>query len=163
MYSFLFKLEDQASKLFLVALAITVYEVAMRYAFNAPTTWVTALSTCLCAICFALGGAPVMARDEHIRVTPLIDRFTPGPRKLAELLALLCGAVYLAGLGYAAVLEAWNATWRFDEGRWSPEPLPGPPGWPLPALIRVALATGSLLFLAVVLRKAARLVKPGDQ
>lgn len=160
MNALLFKLEDQSSKLFLLALAITVYEVAMRYAFSAPTTWANASTTCLCAICFALGGAPVMARDEHIRITPLIDRFSPGPRKAAELLALLCGTVYLAGLGYAAVFEAWGATWRFEEGRWAPEPLPGPPSWPLPALIRVALAVGTLLFLLVVLKKLVRLVRP---
>jgi TRAP-type C4-dicarboxylate transport system permease small subunit len=147
---------DKASALFLVGFVISAYEVLARYAFGAPTTWVHATTTTLCGVAFALGGATVMARGEHIRVTVLIDRGSPGLRRTAELLSLLCGLVYLGGLGWAAAQEAAQSVWRFESGHWAPEPLPGPPGWPLPALLRVMLAVGTLLFLGVVLQQLWR-------
>ena len=150
---------DAVGALFLAGLAITVYEVVARYAFNAPTNWVNATTTTLCGVAFALGGAPVMERGEHIRITSLIDRFSLRGRALAELLGLACGLLYLGGLSYAAVQEAYGAVWRFDDDRWFPEPMPGPPGWPLPALLRVALALGALLFLWVTLKRGVAVVK----
>ena len=141
--------------LFVAAAAITVYEVIARYAFGAPTTWAHVTTTALCAIGFCAGGGYSMARDEHIRVTSLSDRLPASARRFAGGLGLACGAVYLAGLGYAAVLQAREAVWRFEGTRWVPEAVPGPPHWPLPALTRAALAAGVVLFLLIVLRRMA--------
>ena len=146
---------DAAGALFLVALVISVYEVIARYVFNAPTNWVNATTTTLCGVAFAFGGAPVMERGEHIRIASLTERFSRRGRAFCELLGLACGVLYLGALAYASVQEAYGAVWRFDEGRWFPEPLPGPPGWPLPAVLRVALAIGSLLFLWVTVKRMA--------
>ncbi len=150
---------ERAGALFLVGFVISAYEVIARYVFGAPTTWVHATTTTLCGIAFALGGALVMARGEHIRITVLTDRASPSMRHAAEWLSLLCGVIYLAGLSYAAVLEAAQSIWRFEGGRWAPEPLPGPPGWPLPALLRVMLAVGALLFIGVVIQQLFRLFR----
>lgn len=139
--------------LFVAAAVITVYEVVARYLFNAPSTWVHVTTTALCAIGFCFGGAFSMARSEHVRITSLYDNLAAGIRRWCDVLGLACGAVYLSGLGYAAVLQAWEAVWHFEGSRWAPEPVPGPPHWPLPALLRVALAVGVLLFLLVVLRR----------
>jgi C4-dicarboxylate transporter, DctQ subunit len=152
---------EKTSALFLVGFVISAYEVVARYGFGAPTTWVHVTTTTLCGIAFALGGAAVMARGEHIRITVLTDRAGPGVRRAAELLAMVCGLIYLSGLGYAAVQEAVQSVWRFEAGHWAPEPLPGPPGWPLPALLRVMLAVGTLLFLGVVLQQSWRLLRRG--
>lgn len=145
--------------LFVAAAAITVWEVLMRYVLNAPTTWVHVTTTTLCAVGFCAGGPYAMARDEHVRITSVYDRFPAGLRRGCDLLALACGALYLAGLGYAAVLQAWEASWRFEGVRWVPEPVPGPPHWPLPAILRVALALGVLLFLLMVLQRLVRLLR----
>lgn len=142
-----------ASLLFAAAAVIVVYEVVARYVFDAPTTWATALTTTLCAVAFALGGAFSMARGEHIRITTLLDRTGPGLRRWADRFAMACGALYLGGFGYAAVLGAWESLWRFQEGRWAPELTPGPPNWPLPTVLRVVLALAVLLFLLLVLRR----------
>jgi C4-dicarboxylate transporter, DctQ subunit len=152
---------EKTSALFLVGFVISAYEVIARYGFGAPTTWVHVTTTTLCGIAFALGGAAVMARGEHIRITVLTDRAGPSVRRAAELLAMVCGLIYLSGLGYAAVQEAVQSVWRFESGHWAPEPLPGPPGWPLPALLRVMLAVGTLLFLGVVLQQSWRLLRRG--
>ncbi|MEO6566944.1 MAG: TRAP transporter small permease [Casimicrobiaceae bacterium] len=141
-----------AAWLFVVAAGITVWEVMMRYVFGAPTTWAHVLTTALCAVGFALGGAYSMVRDEHIRITSMVDHFTPRLRFACELLAVACGVIYLAALSYAATLQAWEAVWHFEGLRWRPESVPGPPYWPLPALTRVALAVGAVLFLLALIR-----------
>jgi C4-dicarboxylate transporter, DctQ subunit len=139
--------------LFAIATVLTCYEVVARYVFSAPTTWAHELTTSLCATAFALGGAYSMVRGEHIRITTLADNMNPLARRACLILGLLCGVIYLSGLSWAAVIEAADSVWRFEEGRWAPEPTPGPPNWPLPAFVRVMLATGALLFLLSVLRE----------
>jgi TRAP-type C4-dicarboxylate transport system permease small subunit len=137
--------------LFFVGFVITVYEVFMRYVFKSPTAWVHELTTTLCAICFAYGGAYVMARDEHMRVSTLADRLPNWAQRAAQFLGIACGMVYLLGLGWGAWLQALDAVWRFEGSQWIPEPMPGPPGWPLPALIKAVVAAFTLLFLCVLL------------
>jgi TRAP-type mannitol/chloroaromatic compound transport system permease small subunit len=142
-----------AAWLFLAAIAITLWEVAARYAFNAPTSWAHALATALCGVAFAIGGAHALARDEHVRIGIFYDRFAARPKRAAKLLGFALGAFYLGGLGLGFWDQAVDAAWRFDwHGTWDPERTPGPPGWPLPALLRVALVAGTALFLALLLR-----------
>lgn len=142
-----------AACLFVLAIVISVYEVVMRYAFNAPSTWVHEVSTALCAVAFCLGGAFCMARREHIRITIVWDKAGPPARRRIEILSTAVGVFYLAGLGWGAWLQARESVARFDGGgRWVPELTPGPPNLPLPALVKGALLLGAALFLAVVVR-----------
>jgi TRAP-type mannitol/chloroaromatic compound transport system permease small subunit len=149
------RLGEAAAWLFLVAIGVTLWEVAARYVFNAPTSWAHALATTLCGIAFALGGAHALARDEHVRIGVFYDRFGPGARRAAALLGFALGVFYLGGLGLGFWDQAVDAVWRFDwHGNWEPERTPGPPNWPLPAVLRAALVLGTALFLALLLRLA---------
>lgn len=149
------RIGDAAAWLFLAAIAITLWEVAARYLLNAPTSWAHALATVLCGVAFALGGAHALARDEHVRIGVLYDRFRPRAKRAASLLGFALGVFYLGGLGLGFWDQAVEAIWRFDwNGAWSPELTPGPPNWPLPALLRGALVAGTLLFLLLLLRLA---------
>lgn len=153
----LLRLGDAAAVCFAVALVISTLEVLMRYAFNAPTSWVHVSSTALCVIAFAISGAYAMARGEHMRVTVLIDRASPPWQRAGRWLALLCGAVYLLGLAWGLGREAIDALWRFDSSGWTPELTPGPPNWPLPAMAKGALLAGALLFGLAVARDGWKL------
>jgi TRAP-type C4-dicarboxylate transport system permease small subunit len=148
-----------AAWLFLAAVAVTVYEVAARYLFHAPTNWAHETTTTLCAVGFALGGAYAFARNEHIRITALSDRLPAGGRRVLEILGLLLGIVYLGGLGYAAWHQAADSIWRFDASGWTPELTPGPPNWPLPSIVRAALVAGTLLFLACVVQRLVAMLR----
>lgn len=159
MERFALALGRAAAWLFVAAAAITVWEVGSRYLFGAPTTWAHATTTALCAVGFALGGAYAFARNEHIRITVLVDRVPPRLRAVLEALALVLGTVYLAGLGYPACNQAEEALWRFQNGTWTPELTPGPPNWPLPAIVRAGLAAGALLFLVLVVLRLASLAR----
>jgi C4-dicarboxylate transporter, DctQ subunit len=151
------RLGDAAAMCFAAALVISTLEVLMRYAFNAPTSWVHVSSTALCVAAFAISGAYAMARGEHMRVTVLFDRASPAWQRAGRWLALLCGAVYLLGLSWGLGREAFDALWRFDSSGWTPELTPGPPNWPLPALAKTALLAGALLFALAVARDAWKL------
>ena len=149
------RLGDIAAWLFIAAIAITLWEVMLRYLFNAPTNWAHATATTLCGVAFALGGAHALARDEHVRIAVLYDRLRPRARRAANLLGFALGIFYLGGLGLGFWDQAVDAIWRFDwDGHWSPELTPGPPNWPLPAILRGALVIGTVLFLALLLRLA---------
>ncbi len=157
------RLGDWAAWLFFITFVIGVFEVTMRYVFDRPTNWVHVTSTALCLAAFAIGGGYAMARDEHMRVTVASDRFAGPWKAAAEALALMCGAVYLAGLGWGLWREASQSLLRFDGlgGTWNPELTPGPPNWPLPAFAKTVLLLGALLFLLAVIDAALRLRAAG--
>ena len=64
------------SHLYLISAAITVYEVAMRYFFNAPTQWAFEVVMVVCASAWALSGAYVTMRRSHIAITVLYEHVT---------------------------------------------------------------------------------------
>ncbi len=139
------------SWLFIAAIILSAYEVVMRYGFGAPSSWALPLTTTLCQIGFALGGAWCMVKGEHIRITFIPDKLSPARRWWVELVALMTGIFYLGGLLYAVWLDAKAAIWKFGfDGKWAPENTPGPPNWPLPSIGKAALVIGTALFLAVV-------------
>jgi TRAP-type C4-dicarboxylate transport system permease small subunit len=106
---------------------------------------------------FAVSGAYAMVRGEHMRVTVLIDRTPPTWQRAGQWLAVLCGLVYLLGLGWGLGREAMDAVWRFEAGSWMPELTPGPPNWPLPALAKLSMLMGAVLFLISVLLESWKL------
>lgn len=153
----LLRLGDAASCCFAVALVISVVEVLLRYAFNAPTSWVHASSTALCVAAFAVSGAYAMVRGEHMRVTVVLDRASPRWQRASRWLGALCGIVYLLGLGWGLWREAASSVWRFDGNVWRPELTPGPPNWALPAFAKTSLFIGAVLFLLAVVHDAWKL------
>lgn len=142
------------SWLFLVAVALSVLEVVMRYVFDRPSSWSNPTVTTLCAIGFALGGAYTMAEGGHVRITLLADRAGPAGRRVLAVLGLGVGLFYLGGLGFGLWLQAEESVLRFPAG-WQPELTPGPPNWPLPALGKAVLLGAAVLFLLVAAERLA--------
>jgi TRAP-type C4-dicarboxylate transport system permease small subunit len=101
----LIRLGNATAWLFAATFAIGVYEVVVRYAFNAPTNWVHVTSTALCVVAFAIAGGTAMAQDQHLRVTVLADRLRGPWQRAAQALALACGALYLSGLAWGLARE----------------------------------------------------------
>ena len=67
-------LGNALSVLFLVAVLLTVYEVVMRYAFNAPTIWVHDMVIVLSAVCFIFGGPLASQQRSHIQMASYFDK-----------------------------------------------------------------------------------------
>ena len=127
--------------LFLVAVALTAYEVLMRYAFNAPTIWVHDMVIVLTAVCFVFGGPLASQERAHITVASYTHRAPPRVRRALAWLCQALTAAYLAMLLYAALKQAIPAVAIMEtSGR----------AWdvPIPAFLKSVLALGVALMLA---------------
>lgn len=139
---------------FLAIVAMMVYEVVARYGFNAPTIWAHEIAGLLAAIAFVFGGAYCMADDSHMRITSFVESRGAGTRRASRYLSIAAGAVYLAGLAYAAFRMARESLFRFAlDGSWDPERSGSTWNTPLPGFIKLALFLGAVLFLLVLLRR----------
>ena len=94
---------EWTSYLFIVVVAISAYEVIMRYVFAAPTLWVHELAVALAATCFVIGGPVVHQRRQHITISVIYDRLGPRAQRVARALASLLTLVFCVLLTYAAV------------------------------------------------------------
>jgi TRAP-type C4-dicarboxylate transport system permease small subunit len=124
--------------LFLVAVAISFYEIVMRYAFNAPTIWVHETVIALVAVCYAFGGAFALARDSHIRIGLIRAVAGPRVRKILNVVNAAMALVFAAALGWAAYLMTRKA-WISPAGELSLDRSGSAWNPPLPAMIKAAL------------------------
>jgi TRAP-type mannitol/chloroaromatic compound transport system permease small subunit len=118
------------------------YEVFVRYALRAPTTWAFDFSYINYGALFLMAGAYTLARNGHVRADVLY-RFWP-PRRQASM-DLLLYIIFFIPAVLAFIYSGWNYaafSVRFREvSIFSPA---GVPVFPLKALIPV---TGVLLLL----------------
>ena len=114
-------------------LAVVVWEVVARYAFEAPTRWAYETIYALCAAMFMLGAAYALRVGAHIRTDFLWEKWSPRTRSAIESVAyLIC---FFPGIGLFLV-SGLEATWdsllmdeRSADTSWFP------PLWPLKALV----------------------------
>ncbi|MDR5867757.1 TRAP transporter small permease subunit [Halomonas koreensis] len=134
-----------AAWLVFVAMAISVFEVVMRYAFGSPTSWVHETVVMLVAVSFSLGGPATLACNRHIRVRVLYDSVGPRARLWLDRFNDLVTFGFCLGMSYAAFVMFWGAThsplgeWRLERSgtAWNP---------PFPALVKGMI----LLALAIM-------------
>ena len=150
---------NAASYLFLVIVAISAYEVLMRYAFDRPTIWVHELSVALAATCFVIGGPYVQATRRHITISFLYEKL-PWPFKgCVRLLCSLLALVFLLCLTYAATVQGWHSV---QQGEMTGTAL----NWPIPAYLKalfaVCAAIMALQTLIQVIEDIARIFRRTD-
>lgn len=90
-----------------LAMAILIQEVILRYVFNAPTIWAHETTIFLCGVAFVYGGLYCTARDRHIRVVLIYDALSPRWRRRFDVaISVISGA--------ASAMFAW-AAWTMVE------------------------------------------------
>ena len=94
------------SYLFVIVVAITAYEVVMRYLFNAPTIWVHELAVALAATCFVVGGPVVHQRQQHITITVIYERMGPAAQRWSRVVSSVLTLVFGVLLTFAAWQQA---------------------------------------------------------
>lgn len=75
---------------------IVCYEVIARSVFNAPTTWVTEISTYVFVAIVFLGLASAQKANRHIQVEVFVSQLSPAWRDRVELVALWTGLLFVA-------------------------------------------------------------------
>ena len=86
----------------LVSMAILLFEVVVRYGFNAPTIWAHETAIFLTATSFVFGGLYCVARDRHIRVVLLYDMVPPKARRVLDVVISIVTFAASCLLAYAA-------------------------------------------------------------
>lgn len=133
-----------------LALLVTV-DVALRYLLNAPLAWGTDVKELTLLLVMTAGLAGTSWADEHIRVTMVEERFSPGVGRAFTVLRRLLTAVLLAVLGWAMAALALDMREFGERAEFIAIPF-----WPL-----AALAAASAVLAAVV--EVARLGQKGGQ
>lgn len=134
---------------------VTVWEIVLRYAFNAPTIWGFEFATMLTGANWVLGVALALALGAHVRTDVLAGGFSGRTR----------AAIDLAGFALLALpMLAWLAVrlWHhFETGLASGERTGAsawnPPVWPMRLVIFVGLALLALQVVVEILKRARTL------
>lgn len=142
----------------LVIVAITLYEVVVRYVFGSPTIWVNEMALFLSAIVYLIAGVYVMALDDHLRISVIYDIVPRGVRRVFDAITLCSALVFCGGLAYFGAPTAWRALVTFERfgTAWNP---------PIPAIVKpfVVVAAALMAVLAVVnFIRASRHTRPGS-
>jgi TRAP-type mannitol/chloroaromatic compound transport system permease small subunit len=135
------------------------YEVVVRYAFNAPTTWSFDLGYMMYGALFFMAGAYTLARGGHVRADILYRLWAP--RTQARLDLLLYFVFFFPGV----IALVWAGTehaeesWRYREvSIFSPT---GVPLYPLKTLLPIGAALLFLQGVAEVFR-CVRCIRDGQ-
>jgi TRAP-type C4-dicarboxylate transport system permease small subunit len=137
-------LGERLCYLYLAAVAITAYEVVMRYVLNAPTSWAFELTILLCAICYLVSGGYVTAQRKHIAITALYDLMPARVRWWLDLVAMLTGILAMG-------LLVWSAWWPAVQAVRIVERTGSAWNSPSPAIIKPLIAIGALLIVLQLL------------
>lgn len=127
-----------------LAAAVLLTEVFLRYVFNSPTVWAHETSVFLSAIAFLYGGLLCAARDSHIRVVLIYDQLGVRMKRVFDVVISAISALAAAFFAYAAYFMARNSVFsptgfrlETSGSAWNP---------PTPAILKVF----SLLMLGVL-------------
>lgn len=141
----LIRVAEGVSALVLLGMAgIVCYEVVARFAFNAPTVWVTEVSTYMFVALVFLGLAVAQRAGSHVQVELLTTHLDAPRRALLEAVGLWVGLLFVAAAGWQ--MARFNfSEWLYDTRDWG---LLATPQW-IPEL---PVTLGYLLFAAAMLR-----------
>jgi TRAP-type C4-dicarboxylate transport system permease small subunit len=151
------KFGDMLSTVFLLSAGIIIFEIIMRYVFNAPTIWVHETTTLFCAMCFMYAGSYCLACNRHIRIGIIYDWVSDEVRHYLDIFIATLGLLYMAALSWAAygvAKKSLFAPWgdfrmETSGSAWDPA---------LPAIVKSALFCVVLLMLFQYLLHLIKLV-----
>lgn len=127
------------SHLYMICASVTVYEVAMRYFFNAPTQWAFEVVMVVCGSAWALSGSYITMRRAHISITVVYEHAKGRGKWWLDLVILLISLAAMFTFTYALydpMVHAISGLERSGTSFNSPEPL----------ILKTLLFVGALLY-----------------
>ncbi|MBL4721170.1 MAG: TRAP transporter small permease subunit [Alphaproteobacteria bacterium] len=125
--------------LYMICATVTVYEVAMRYFFNAPTQWAFEVVMVVCASAWALSGPYITMRRSHIAITVIYEHIHGRAKFWLDTVILLVSITAMFTFVYALwdpMFHAIRGLERSGTSFNSPEPL----------ILKTLLFVGALLY-----------------
>ena len=91
--------------------AAAMYEVIMRYFFNAPTLWAFDFTIQMYGAVFMMGGASAMSTKTHVKADMYYNRLSEKGQAILDLILFICfyapGVFALTYAGYFYAKKAW--------------------------------------------------------
>ena len=113
-----------AAVLVLVLVVLMLYDVLLRYAFNAPTSWGNDMNTYLMGASFLFSIAYAMSTDSHVRVDLIYNERTRGRLAWVDAIGLtlltLPTLVWLSWGLWGHFMESVRTGERSGSGGWNP-------------------------------------------
>jgi len=142
-----------AAVLVIVLVVLMLYDVVLRYAFNAPTTWGNDLNTFLMGASFVLSIAYALSTDAHVRVDLLYNERTRPRLAYVDLIGLtliVLPAVAFICWGLLNHLEdAIRTGERTGSGGWNPVV------WPFRAVLVIGFLMFAFQIVAEIIKRIA--------
>ena len=133
--------------------AIIIYDVVMRYVFNAPTRWAFDVSKQAYGFYFILLGGYALKHNAHVRVDLLLERFSPGLQRIVEIAGYV---IFFLPFSYVFVTRSWDfasQSWAQKETTYGAVALPV---YPLKMALFVAAVLLALQGIAELLKLALK-------
>ena len=128
---------DFSSLLALPLLVVVVYEVIMRYVFNAPTTWGFEATTFLYGIHYMLGLAYCDVYGGHVRVDIFTARL---PIKSQSVIGIMTNLVFFMPVMVLMTVASWKYAWVSIVGREVNPTSWAPPIYPIKTLMAISFS-----------------------
>ena len=140
---------------YLFAVAISCYEITLRYVFNAPTLWAHEFVIIICAVSYLMSGGYVTKERAHVRITALFEILPRRIQRLLDGFAVLIGLVCVSLLVYASWDQSLMAieVWEKTGSAWDP---------PLYGIVKPAITIGAVLVVLANLSLAVKLLRGED-
>jgi TRAP-type mannitol/chloroaromatic compound transport system permease small subunit len=118
-------------------LVVVVYEVIMRYIFNAPTVWGFEATTFLYGVHFILGLAYCDVLGGHVKVDVFTVRL---PMKSQSLIGILTNLIFFMPVMIVLTIASWKYAFiSITEGELNPTSW-APPIYPIKTLMAVGFS-----------------------
>ena len=139
-----------------VLVVLMLYDVLMRYAFNAPTTWGNDLNMFLMGGAFVMSIAYALATDAHVRVDLLYDESNRSRLAYVDFIGFVVFVLPIVawltwGL-YGYMMEAVVSGERTGSGGWNPVV------WPFRVVLFAGFVVLTLQIIAEILKRFATII-----
>jgi TRAP-type mannitol/chloroaromatic compound transport system permease small subunit len=144
-----------AAVIVILLVVLMLYDVVMRYAFNAPTVWGNDINTWLMGTSFVFSIAYAMSTDSHVRVDLLYDDTTKHRMRVVDLIGftflVLPTVGWLSWGLFGHFLDAVKSGERSGTGGWNPIV------WPFRLVLFVGFMMLTIQIIAEIIKRASSL------
>ncbi|WP_299600075.1 TRAP transporter small permease [uncultured Tateyamaria sp.] len=125
--------------------SVMLYEVILRYVFEAPTLWANELSLWLAGFVFLCAGLYAMQQRSHIRIVLLYDAVPRSVQRIFDTISTVLIVVFAFFLIYGGYGEAFDKFYRWETFGTAFDP-------PIPATMKpmVLFVVGMVAIQAVI-------------